>query len=68
MICNRAMTAFMHCFLLKGVTIGEAELMVLSWSCLYCCYKEQFTMAGIFFYIILFLCIYSVIIAEVECN
>jgi hypothetical protein len=40
MIYNRAMTVFMHCFLFEGVSIGEAELQVLSWLCLYCCYKE----------------------------
>jgi hypothetical protein len=47
MIYDRTTMALMHCFLLEGVTIGEAGLLVLSWWCLYCCYKEQIIVVGI---------------------
>jgi hypothetical protein len=51
MIYDRATTALIHCFLLGGVAIGEAGLLVLSLWCLYWCYKgykEQITVAGPF--------------------
>jgi hypothetical protein len=53
MIYDRAMTALMHCFLSGGVTIGEVGLIVLSFWCLFSCYKKYITVAGVFFYIIL---------------
>jgi hypothetical protein len=43
---------FVHCLLLEGATIGEVGLLVLSWWCLYCRYKEEITLARIFFFII----------------
>jgi hypothetical protein len=49
------MTTFVRCFLLEGVAIGEDGLLVLSWWCLYCCYKIQIVVAGLFFYVILLL-------------
>jgi hypothetical protein len=55
MVYDRAMTAFVRCFLLEGVAIGEDGLLVLSWWCLYCCYKIQIVVAGLLFYVILLL-------------
>jgi hypothetical protein len=52
MIYDGAMMVFVLCFLLEGVVIGEARLLVLSWWCLYCCYKKKITVAGLFVYII----------------
>jgi hypothetical protein len=43
-----------HCSLLRSVVIGEVGLLMLSWWCLYCYYKKCITIAGLFFFIILF--------------
>jgi hypothetical protein len=40
MIYDRTTMMLVHCFLLGGVVIGEAELLGLSWWCLYYCYKK----------------------------
>jgi hypothetical protein len=64
------------CFLLGGVIYGEAGLLVLSWWCLYCYFKELITIAGLFFFIILlsfiWLCIRmplgKYVVAEAGCN
>jgi hypothetical protein len=50
MIYDRVMMELVHCFLLRGVAIGEIRLVVLSWGCLYYCYKEQITVAGSFLF------------------
>jgi hypothetical protein len=55
MIYDRAMTALVHYFLLGGVAIGEAGLLVLFWWSFHCCYKELITVAELFFFVILLL-------------
>jgi hypothetical protein len=56
----RAMTRLVHCFLL-----GEDRFLVLSWWSLVRCYKEQITVAGLLFFVIIFLflvvCIHIII-------
>jgi cbb3-type cytochrome oxidase subunit 1 len=40
MIYDQTMMALVYYFLPESVSIGEAELLVLSWWSLDCCYKE----------------------------
>jgi hypothetical protein len=37
------------CSLPGGVAFGDDGFLVLSWWCLVCSYKEQITIAGLFF-------------------
>jgi hypothetical protein len=36
-----------------GAALGEDGFLMLSWWCLVRCYKEQITVAGLFFFVIL---------------
>jgi hypothetical protein len=57
----RAMMVFVHCFLFEGIAF-EDGFLVLSLLCLVCCYKDYITIAGLFFFVILFsaVCVNSV--------
>jgi hypothetical protein len=52
-IYDRTTTTLVHCYLFGGVAFGEAKLLVLSWWCYYCCFKEWITVASVFFFVIL---------------
>jgi hypothetical protein len=68
---------FVHCFLLGGVSYGEADLLVLSWWCQCCYFKFSIFVAGLLFFYISFsffwLCASFIplghdVVAEAGCN
>jgi hypothetical protein len=75
MIFDQAMTMLVHCFLPEGVAVEEARLLVLSWWCFFCCYKEWITLADFSFleFFFFWMCasvmpLGHCVIAEARCN